>query len=163
MTTTEPTATLTGWSLSVAIAERRGWRDLQLEGDWSAGIPPGESVHHLIPAYHESLDACERDLFPMLEQAGWYPTLTRCLVRDPWRATLTREDRSLVAGVGDRPATALCRAFLAAMGECAEVPEPPRVRCTVCGQRTTALSPGSGCTRRTRTGRMCPGRMKAGP
>jgi hypothetical protein len=126
-TTTNPDpAQLSGWELSKQVAAVAGWRALRQwrePGDWW-GYRPGADFECPLAAYHESLDACFRDLMGEVETRKRTWTMGRYFTRyiDTPRFIVQlhlvsqpadlRDPRGSPWGDGDSPAEAFCHAWL---------------------------------------------------
>lgn len=114
-------ATLTGWPLSVKCAMLSGWEDLlEIDGVWMGAGSRYWSQRRPVPAYHESLNACFRDLVPVLAAKGWdlslntTPLFSATDSRRWYRVQFERFPEAIKAE-GATPAEAICRAFLLVM------------------------------------------------
>jgi hypothetical protein len=111
-TTTDPDpAQLSGWGLTKRICEVLGWREIRRTLTGREGLRTPECYFPTpLPAYHESLDACERDLLPVL--GGLDFSLWRA--GDTWHAAFNLDQCVWDAEAGGS-AEAVCKAWLLAM------------------------------------------------
>lgn len=114
-----PDDDLTGWPLSVALAEALGWQRSPDEDGAVWWLSPSDEGRPQLqaPAYHESLDALFRDVVPALRERGWDVEVSAdASLGSQWLALVCRTP-VWVSRVAETPAEALCRAALAALRE----------------------------------------------
>lgn len=121
VTTGVDVTALSGLELRKAVATALGWTVSEDRGDGEfyrlnvGGLAP------TIPHFESSLDACFAPGGPVerLREDGWGLKLGSA-VHGRWYTTLTRSRDGThrhVGDSGDRPAEAVCRAFLTAVSE----------------------------------------------
>jgi len=115
---------LEGRELQEAVARRLGWKYFSVEHNgFVYGNRPSDGIWCIVPHWPESLNACLRDLWPVLRKQRWHwdmrgamgSVLTRVLLASPYTA---RRPAGSAPGTDEvAAATAFCRAFLAATGQ----------------------------------------------
>jgi hypothetical protein len=124
MSPTPDPSLLCDWTLTLAVAERLGRREIQLthQGYWSLLKDAAPEAWEEVPAYHLLIEACEQDLAPWMTERGWRLSLHEDTGAGRWHAAWVHDATGARVGRdAPAPAAAICRAFLAAT---ASFPDP---------------------------------------